>query len=503
MTLLIRAAHILTLDPAQPVIEQGAVLVEGEKIVAVGSYESLRQTDGISSELGDGSTWVLPGFINAHYHNWRTFSMGAALDAPLELFMLHMSGFEIPEELEPDFSYLNTLVSAFQLIRSGVTTTLDMTLSSNHRPMIQAYLDLGLDLVYAPTTRTQLGYVYTDDERFLATLPADLKERIAGKGLGLTGGYDLPDHYWQTWLELQSEFGDRIQLILAPDGPEWCSKEELILWCERASAHNTCLHLHNSESPMEMQWALKTHGKTMTEYLAEIGFLGPNVSCGHGVWYSDHDIELLAASGTTTVHCPSSNLRLSNGIAPVSDYLCQGVNVALGTDGQGFSDTSDYLDEMRLADLLQRTPGFKTKALAAKTVFEMATAGGAKAFMREQAGSIKVGNTADLVLLDGDSLSSPYLWRGYDPYTAVLQRARSQHINTVICHGKPILKDGKITTVDESLIINKLQQIYEILWNKQSQEKRLLIQEIEPYIIDFYEPWQTLPTVSRYHYNRN
>ena len=101
----------------------------------------------------------------------------------------------------------------------------------------------------------------------------------------------------------------------------------------------------------------------MTEYLAEIGFLGPSVSCGHGVWYSNHDIELLVAKGVATVHNPSSNLRLASGIAPVAAYLEAGMTVALGTDGQGLTERSNFLDEMRLAAYLQRIPNAPTSSL--------------------------------------------------------------------------------------------------------------------------------------------
>lgn len=502
MSILLRGAQVLTLDPQMPVLKDGAVLIEGKFISAIASYDTLRRTDGIEQELGDASAWIMPGFVNAHYHNWRTFSMGATADAPLELFLLHLSGLEFPPEITAEFAYFNTLVSAIQLVRSGVTLTLDMSASLQHPDIIRAYLDLGLDLVYAPTTRTQLGYVYTDDETFLGTLPISLRQQIAGKGLGLTGSYQRPEAYWQMWLELQAEFGDRIQLILAPDGPEWCSEAELKLWCERAQQQQTCLHLHNSESPMEMQWALKTRQQTMTEYLAEIGFLSANVSCGHGVWYSDHDIEWMVQSGATTVHCPSSNLRLANGIAPVADYLAAGMNVALGTDGQGLADDSDFLTEMRLAALLQRTPGLHSKGLQPWTVFEMATVNGARAFQRQQMGALKPGNLANLVVLDAQQMGYPYLWQGYDPYQAVLQRAQPADVKTVISRGRVILQDGKITTVDEAAVVSQLRSLYDVLWKAQTGERRQLITALEPYVRQFFEQWHDLGVPPRYQYNR-
>jgi len=484
------------------VIEDGAVLVHGESITAVGPYAEVRDAAAGAREIGGPSYWLLPGFVNAHYHNWRTFSMGATPDGPLERFMLRMSGFEIPASLEAEFSYLNTIVSAVQLVRSGVACTIDMPLTANHRPIVDAYRTLGLDLIYAPTIRTQLGYVYADDDAFLATLPAHLRTQVEGQGLGLTGGYLDPEQYWQDWLALKAEHGEHVQFVIAPDGPEWCSEAQLRRWRERADREGACLHLHNSESPMEMQWALQTRGQTMTEYLAEIGFLGPMVSCGHGVWYSQHDIELLAAAGATTVHCPSSNLRLSNGIAPVAEYLAGGMNVAIGTDGQGFSDTSDYLEELRLADLLQRTPGPETRALPARTLLEMASIYGARAFGRTQTGALRPGNTANLALLDAAAMTRPYSWPGHDPHAVILQRARAAHVDTVVSRGRVLLEGGRVVTVDENELERRLQALYEEIWATQSPERRTLVDSLEPYVMGFYERWANTGTAPRYAYNR-
>jgi 5-methylthioadenosine/S-adenosylhomocysteine deaminase len=251
-----------------------------------------------------------------------------------------------------------------------------------------------------------------------------------------------------------------------------------------------------------MQWALKTRQQTMTAYLAEIGFLAANVSCGHGVWYSDRDIELIVNAGATTVHCPSSNLRLSNGIAPVADYLAAGMNVALGTDGQGLADDSDFLSEMRLAALLQRTPGLHSKGLKPWTVFEMATVNGATAFQRQQMGAIKPGNLANLVMLDAEQMQYPYLWHGHDPYQAVLQRAQPDDVTMVMAQGKIILQDGQITTVDESTVVDRLRSLYQTLWGAQTGDRTRLIAALEPYVIQFFEQWHDLAVVPRYQYNR-
>jgi len=501
MRKLIRGATILTQDPKQPVIKDGAILIEKDSIVEVDTYEALKNSPGIEQELGNEDTWVFPGFVNAHYHHDRVFSMGG-VDAPLELWLLRGSGLDAPSpDVEDEFNYLATLVSAIQLVRSGVTLTMDMAWPSNHRPVIQAYLDLGLDLAYAPTLRSQYGYVYEADEKFLAALPIELRQRVVGQGLGLTGIYRPAGSYFKTWTELKSEFGNRIQFVIAPDGPEWCSEAELRQITERSEKENVCVHLHNSESPLEREWALQTRNQTMTEYLAEIGFLRPGVSCGHGVWYSEHDMELLAAHEVVTAHCPISNLRLGNGIAPVAAYMQAGMTVALGTDGEGLTDRSSFLEEMRLAAYLQRIPSAIfparnswTRGLTAQTVFEMATVNGAKAFRREKIGRLQPGYRADMVLVNAKRMSMPYLWPGHDPYSAVLQKAEPAHIDTVISCGRVLLDKGRIVTVDEENITRKLQVLFEHIWKNGDEQRKTLIRELEPFLFQFFKPWLEEPT---------
>ena len=261
------------------------------------------------------------------------------------------------------------------------------------------------------------------------------------------------------------------------------------------------MHLHNSESPLERQWALQTRSQTMSAYLDEIGFLGPNVSCGHGVWYSDDDIKLLVATGVVTVHNPASNLRLGNGIAPVAAYLDAGMTVALGTDGQGLTERSKFLDELRLAAYLQRTPNAVhpahdpwTRGIPARTVFEMATVNGAKAFQREKIGRLQPGYRADLTLINAKRMSMPYLWPGHDPYAMVIQKAEPEHIEMVISRGKTLLDGGKIITVDEEQVTRKLQAHYEAIWKKQDGKRMALAKELEPFLIKFFKPWLEEPT---------
>jgi len=178
------------------------------------------------------------------------------------------------------------------------------------------------------------------------------------------------------------------------------------------------------------------------------------------------------------------------------------MNVAIGTDGQGFSDTSDYLEELRLADLLQRTPGPATRALAPRALLEMGTVNGARAFGRERTGTLTAGSVASLVLLDADRMTRPYAWPGHDPHALVLQRARADHVDTVISRGRVLMEQGQVLTVDATRAEQRLRDLYQIIWSSQSSERQALIDAVEPHVMGFYDSWIDLPTVPRYGYNR-
>jgi 5-methylthioadenosine/S-adenosylhomocysteine deaminase len=176
------------------------------------------------------------------------------------------------------------------------------------------------------------------------------------------------------------------------------------------------------------------------------------------------------------------------------------MTIALGTDGEGLTDRSSFLDEMRLAAYLQRIPSAVfpapdpwTRGLSAGTVFEMATVNGAKAFRREGIGRLKSGYRADMLLLNAQRMAEPYLWPGHDPYAAVLQKAQPDHFDMVIGRGRVLLDKGRIATVDEETVTRKLQSIYDTIWKKQDGQRQGLVRELEPYFFAFFKPWQKEP----------
>jgi 5-methylthioadenosine/S-adenosylhomocysteine deaminase len=496
---------------ASPPLKNGAVLLEGDRILAVDRLSAFEGVSGIERQLGGPEVWLLPGFINCHYHHGRSFQLGYS-DEPGEVGLFRT--FSHPGLADPDaakeFAYLDTLVSAVQLVRSGVTTTIDMawgggTSGLSHDHALIAYRDLGLAVVFAPIARDRCSYVYGDDEEFLATLPSSLAERIRRAQLGQSGDTS-PQGYLAEWQDLYDRFDDNAvtRLILALDGPVWCSDELSRAVGAWAAQHDLPVHLHAAESKLEVDWALSELGRTPAAHLQALGLLGPQTSFAHGIWLSDQDMALCADAGVTIVHTPSSDLRWFCGIAPVVDLLNAGVNVALGTDGNGFADDNDFLAEMRIASLLQRIPGFLDwPGLSPETVIAMATVNGAKAWgLEEEVGSIEPGKRADLVLVDGDSVRGPLVDPRQDVQEVLVRRARGGHIQAVVIAGRVVMDRGRIISVNEDRAVHRLRKHYETLWAQRDEEREKLVEDGLVYVRRFFQPWEATVYPVRYRYNR-
>lgn len=506
--ILITADWIIPVDRSP--IKDGAILIEDSQIIAVDRRNNLEDVENITRKLGGQGTWVMPGFINTHYHNGRSFQMGFS-EEPGEtgLFRTFSQGGFSDIEQARTFSYLNTLVSATQLIKSGITTTIDMAWGGKstgieHDFAIKAYTNLGLSIVFAPIARDRAAYVYGDDDEFLAMLPAKLAQQIKNADLGQSDKIAAED-YIEEWSDLRSGFAnDLTHLIVALDGPVWCSDELSIKLSNWAIKQGCPLHMHNAESKLEVDWALNQLGKTSTRHLYDLNILVPHTSFAHGTWLSEEDIELCVDKGITIAHTPSSDLHWYCGIAPIAVYLMAGMNVSIGTDGSGFSEDHDFLTEMRIASLLQRVPGdLDWPGLKPDEAIKMATINGAKAFgLEERIGTITPGKRADLILLDGDRLRGKLVNPLHDVQDVLIQRGKTEHVMTVIVAGKILLEDGKITPVNEEEAVIELRGYYEVLWNMKDEHREKIIGEGLKYVRDYFKPWETKQYPPRYRFNR-
>jgi cytosine/adenosine deaminase-related metal-dependent hydrolase len=436
---------------SETVIDDGAVLIEGERIMETGAWADLRSRHGHVEVLGSDRVAVMPGLINAHHHSAGATALQQGLpDLLLEPWIL------MHARLRASDIHLDTLLSAARLLRTGVTAVVEVhggrgsaeAYAGHCRKALEAYDRSGIRAAFAAGMRDQGFLVHgrDGDRDFLAGLPADLRQAAEAT---LPGPDSLDrDDYFAILDELHVHYRDhpRLEVWFGPPGPPWVSDGFLAAIAERAEALDTGIQTHLEESYYERLHGPREYGRATLTHLAALGVLSPRFSVAHGVWLSAPEIEILADSGAAVSHNPSSNLRLRAGIAPLNALLAAGATVALGMDGTSLDDDEDMFTEMRLALRLNRPPRLATPAPGPAEIFALATQGGAKLLRAEdRLGRLARGLQADLVLVDLARATWPWTAPEAAPIDIVVQRARAGDVETVLVGGEVVLAEGRPT----------------------------------------------------------
>lgn len=495
-SLIIRGKHLLVrIDAAgEPVIvDDGALFQDNGIIVAVGKFAEIMARYSADEIVGSDHHIVLPGMVNSHHHLGLTpFQLGIP-DLPLELWLAARIGMR---DVDP---YLDTLYSAFEMIECGVTTVqhlhgrVQLPLERMHAAasaVIGAYQAIGMRVSYSYGIRDQNRLVYGDDEAFAATLPESIapgfRAWLRGQTVPLEDSLALFDSLYQEY-----RGAERVRIQLAPVNLHWCSDEALLRVNEHARKCDVPLHMHLLETDYQREYARRRTGGSAVEHLSRLGLLGPHLTLGHCVWVTPSDLDLLAASGTCVCHNLSSNMRLNSGHAPVAAMQKAGIRVAIGLDEAGINDDRDILQEMRLIMGLHRTPGHADKGLDAATVFQMASEHGAHTTpFGAEIGTLEPGRKADLSLIDYRTLAAPYLDGRIPLLDAVLRRARSRMIDTVIVDGEIILRDGKFTRVDKAAVLAELSRSLSAPLDEATRARMRLAEAIGPEVREYYRAYR-------------
>ncbi len=510
---LIRGKYVICeagTGPGQSrVISDGAVLQRDGNIEAVGTYEELRDRQ-VDEVIGGPGFLVMPGITNAHHHGRgiSTFQFGT-LDGCLESWIVEGWG------RRPVDWRLITLYTAIQMIKSGTTTAMynhprtpPEGLIEESGEVLAGFAGAGMRTAFSVYHRGQNRVVYQDDETFLSGLPGDLS---SGVRRFLAATEISEDDYFSSFQALNDRYGPEasgglVSVLLSPSNVQWASDDFFFRIKEAAARHGAAIHMHLVESWYQKEYGVRTWGKTPVAHLADLEFLGPQLSCAHSVWLTEEDIGLLADAGTTVCHNPSSNLRLKNGIAPVNAMLSGGVNVALGTDSTAINDDDDMLQEMRLASKLHRQPGLELPAMNSHQAMRMATANAARPTGFDgRIGALEPGRYADMVLLDWDAMTAPY-FEGTgsvadDAVNAVLYRAKPGHVNTVLINGEVVLRGGRSVKADEEAIIAELREQLSGPIDQETLTTREMASRLLPYIHRFYADWNIPADGPHYLYN--
>jgi cytosine/adenosine deaminase-related metal-dependent hydrolase len=445
VSLLVRNGTLVTMDATRRVLEAD-LLVENGRIARIG--RRLKAPAGAAVLDASGQV-VLPGFVHGHLHACQTLFRNRADGLQLLDWLKQRIW---PFEAAHDARSLRASadLTFAELIRSGATAALDMGTVHHTDEVFASARDAGFRLTG--------GKAMMDAG---VGVPAGLKETTAeslDESLALL-------HRWH------GKENGRLRYAFAPRFVLSCSDELLKEVVRLTHLHGVRIHTHASENPSECEAVRTATGRDNVEHFHKLGLTGPHATFAHCVWLSRKEQRILRDTGTVVCHCPSSNLKLASGIAPVPELLDAGVHVCLGADGAPCNNNLDMFVEMRLAALLHK-PRVGPLAMPAVRVLEMATLHGARALgLESDLGSLEVGKRADLCTVSLDGLHATP--NGDDVMATVVHAAQSSDVKHVVIDGRVVMKDRALLTVDESAVRARAQaEIRKLLRRLESPRRR-------------------------------
>ncbi|MFC7072920.1 5'-deoxyadenosine deaminase [Halovenus rubra] len=415
---------------SETVLDDGAVVTADNEIIFLGARtEALDRYPGHEHREFD---ILAPGMVGAHIHSVQSLGRGLADDEEL-LDWLFDHVLPMEASMDAEAMEVAALLGYLECIESGVTTVVDH-LSVNHaETAFEAAGTVGI--------RGRLGKVLMDKES-----PEGLLEKTVA---GLQESERLIEQY-------HGAFEDRIRYAVTPRFAVTCSEECLRGARELADEYKGVrLHTHASENRGECATVREETGRENIEWLHEVGLTGPDVLLAHCVWTTEHERDLLAETDTNVVHCPSANMKLASGVAPIEAYRERGITVGLGNDGPPCNNTLDPFTEMRQASLLAKVDTLDSTALPASAIFEMATRNGAQMAGFETVGMLHEGWKADII---GISTATSRATPIYDPLSHLVFSAHGDDVEFTMIDGH-IRYDGSHTTVDADTIRNRAQAL--------------------------------------------
>lgn len=459
---IIAPAAVVTPDPATgqvTAVEGHGVLVDGVRILEVDELPGLQATHPDATVTRRPHHVLLPGMVNAHHHVGLTPFQHGVPDSSLETWI---AGRVAEDDVD---LRLDTLYSAAQLIRSGVTAVQHIqgwyatdatSLADGARTTIDAYVEAGLRVSFSKMIRDQNLFVHTDDRFLLAVLPEEARvgfERVlAGQSVPLQDQLQLFE-------SLTADYAgqDGVAVQLAPANFHWMSDDALAAVADEARRFGVPMHMHLLETPYQREYLKRRSEGQGVRYLERFGMLSPGLTLGHGTWLDPEDVAAVAEHGVHVCHNCSSNFRLSSGRAPVTTLLEAGVGVGIGIDEAGINDDRDMLQELRMVYCTNRESGILGRRLTAAQVLAMATTGGADTTpFAGRIGRIAPGREADLVLMDLEALTFPYQQAGADLPELIVQRGRDRMVTDVMIRGRWVMTDSVLQTIDERALLDEI-----------------------------------------------
>ena len=423
--ILLKNGIVITMDGAKRIIQDGAVAIEGQNIVAVGRTSEIEKEHQDAMVIDANHKAILPGIVNLHYHShlltrglFQSVTPTATLDEQLIDFF-----YPLAKKMTPEDVYAEASLGYVEAIKTGTTCVNDIYWR------IEALADAAKD--------TGIRAAICSEALDLA-----VSETIEDNEKGFLSKHNLADGSIKIWF-----------------GVEWipvCSTEMLMKARELATKYKTGLHIHLNESMWEVEQVKKKYGKRPIEEAYDLGMLGEDCVAAHCVWVNDRELKILKETKTHVAHNPVSNMLLANGFARIPEMMDSGINVGLGTDAP--QNNADMFDAMKLASMMQKAVKLDITQMPFDKVLDMATINGAKALgLEKEIGSIEVGKKADIILINLRSTRfEPVVMGKYSNLLPnLVYGAHGDNVDTTIIDGQIVMQDRKMTTVDEERVMDE------------------------------------------------
>jgi 5-methylthioadenosine/S-adenosylhomocysteine deaminase len=440
--ILIKNGLVVTMDRRRRIIRDGAVAIEDARITAVGKTEKLEGELRADREIDAGGKAVLPGFVNVHTHLPSLFVRGAYGVVTDGLYQIL---FPVKEFLKPEYVYTFGLASCVEALAAGSTCVMETYNYISH--FARATEEMGLRAVLgeqvleADFSRVKDGvYEYLPDQG----------EKALERGVELVRRFE-------------GEARGRIRTVLAPLAPDMCSTSLLLRVKDAAEKHKVGMTIHLAQSERELAQVRRLYGKTPAEYLRDLGYLTPRLSCAHCIHLTEEDMAIMKRSGASILHCPRPYL-LSGETAPLLRWLEGGIPVGLGTDNVYHSMLETMRSALYAARLRTETlkEPFPSKRPTAVELLELATIRGAEVLgMQDEIGSLEPRKKADLIIVD---LIGPHITPTIDPISSLVLYGQDSDIETVIVDGRVLKEGGKIRARRWREILRDAQDLADSIW---------------------------------------
>lgn len=409
-----------------------SILIKGNQIIKIDQYfsnENKHKVLDISGRI------VIPGLIDCHTHLYQTFGRGLMDDLHITKWLELI--WQFPNIFSEEALYYSTLLGAMEAIKSGTSAVGELLGESMEEPIMQALTDSGI--------RAVVGKMENDYPE--------------GENTPVKSTQDCLNDSKQFFNRWHGKYNDRLKVKFSFAGLPACTDNLIINLIKLAKEYGVGIHAHAAEGQEPTNQVRKRFNKGEISALYELGALGPSTQLAHVIWIDDEEIKLLAQTGTSVIHCPYTNCKITDGISPMYKMQKAGVNITIGCDGGASSSNYDILSEARLGSMLQKVFSMDEKIFIASSVYDMLTINGARALnLKDEIGKIKEGYKADMITLEYPT--SKLLSEDVFVNNFIYSCSGNEIVKDAIIDGKLIVNNHKFVYIDEDTILHKAREIF-------------------------------------------